>query len=282
MYNVVFENDNGSKYVFGTNGNTAFDMDLGSGVSVDIGTSQGFSQIGETIQNRTVSGRTINVKGAVYGNVHERKKAMRRVLSPFSCGRLVLEGKYYIRVCVKSAPAFSSVKNDGRFTMQLYAPYPFFKSLKEKNVEIGAIKGLFSFPVNYSAPHKFGEKGTERYKNVHNDSDVSVPFSLYLSCYGTSTNPVISNLKTFQFLKINGTLNVGDYLKIYRNEDNVLIAELTSEGSKTDVISWIDESSDLFELAVGDNLISATDDEDGVSLSAKITYNPVVVAFYES
>jgi phage-related protein len=268
--------------MFGTNGNTAFDMDLGSGVSVDIGTSQGFSQIGETIQNRTVSGRPITVKGVVYGNVQERKKSMRNVISPFSCGRLVFENKYYIRVCVKSAPSFSSVKNDGRFTMQFFAPYPFFKSIEEKNVEIGSIRPLFSFPVNYSVPHKFGEKGAARYKSVYNDSDVSIPFSLHLSSSGTSTNPVIANLQTFKTLKLNGTLNAGDFVDIYRNEDNVLRAIMTSDGVQSDVIYWVDESSDLFELDAGDNLISATDDEGGTSLAVKINYNSVVVAVYES
>lgn len=282
MYNVVFENDNGSKYYFGVNGTTAFDMDLGNGVPVNIGTSQGFSQVGETMQSRNISGRTISVKGAVYGNVKERKKSMRNVISPFSSGRLVFEGQYYIRVCVKSAPSFSSVKNDGRFTMQFFAPYPFFKSIEEKNVEIGSIKPLFSFPVNYSIPHKFGEKGSARYKNIYNDSDVSILFSLRLSSSGTSTNPVISNLQTFKTLKLNGTLNAGDFVDIYRNEDNVLRAIMTSDGVQSDVIYWIDESSDLFELDVGDNLISATDDEGGLSLTAKITYNPVVVAVYES
>lgn len=282
MYNVVFENDNGSKYYFGVNGTTAFDMDLGNGVPVDIGTSQGFSQVGETMQSRNISGRTISVKGAVYGNVQERKKFMRNVISPFSSGRLVFEGQYYIRVCVKSAPSFSSVKNDSRFTMQFFAPYPFFKSIEEKNVEIGSIKPLFSFPVNYSIPHKFGEKGSSRYKNIYNDSDVSIPFSLRLSSSGTSTNPVISNLQTFKTLKLNGALNAGDFVDIYRNEDNVLRAIMTSDGVQSDVIYWIDESSDLFELVVGDNLISATDDEGGLSLTAKITYNPVVVAVYES
>ena len=88
MYNVVFENDNGSKYYFGVNGTTAFDMDLGNGVPVNIGTSQGFSQVGETMQSRNISGRTISVKGAVYGNVQERKKSMRNVISPFSSGRM--------------------------------------------------------------------------------------------------------------------------------------------------------------------------------------------------
>ena len=282
MYSVVFENDNGSKYYFGINGTTVFDMDLGSGVSVNVGTSQGFSQIGETMQSRKVSGRPITVKGAVYGNVQERKKSMRNVISPFSCGRLVFENKYYIRVCVKSAPSFSSVKNDGRFTMQFFAPYPFFKSIEEKNVEIGSIRPLFSFPVNYSIPHKFGEKGSARYKNVYNDSDVSAPFSLHLSSSGTSTNPVIANLQTFKTLKLNGTLNAGDFVDIYRNEDNVLQAIMTYDGVQSDVIHWIDESSDLFELEIGDNLISATDDEGGASLIAKISYNPVVVAVYES
>lgn len=282
MYNVVFENDNGSKYYFGINGTTVFDMDLGNGVSVDIGASQGFSQVGETMQSRTVSGRTITVKGAVYGNVQERKKTMRNVISPFSCGRLVFESEYYIRVCVKSAPTFSPIKDDGRFTMQFFAPYPFFKSVGEKNVEIGSIKPSFSFPVNYSTPHKFGEKGAARYKNIYNDSDVSIPFSLRLYSSGTSTNPIIANLKTLKTLKLNGTLNAGDFVDIYRNDDNVLQAIMTSDGVQSDVIYWIDEFSDLFELDVGDNLISATDEEGGISLTAKINFNSVVVAVYES
>ena len=282
MYNVVFENDNGSKYYFGANGSTVFDMDIGDGVSIDIGTSQGFSQVGETIQSMSVSGRPIKVNGVVYGNVQERKKAMRKVIPPFSCGRLVFENKYYIRVCVKSAPTFSPVRNDGRFTMQFFAPYPFFKSVDEKNEAIGTIKPLFSFPVNYAVPHRFGERSAERYKNIYNDSDVRVPFSLYVYSYGTSTNLVVANLRTFKTLKLNGVLNSGDFIKIYRNDDNVLQAELNSNGEKKDIISWIDESSDLFELEVGDNLISAIDDEGGASLSVKISYNPVVVAVYES
>lgn len=282
MYNVVFESDNGSKYYFGQNGTTVFDMDFGNGMDVNIGTSQGFSQVGETMQSRTVSGRTINVSGAVYGNVQERKMTMRKVISPFSGGRLVFENRYYARVFVKSAPTFSPVKNDGRFTMQFFAPYPFFRDLNEQNTEIGSIKPLFSFPINYATPHKFGEKGGARYKNIYNDSDVKVPFSLHLSSSGTSTNPVIANLKTFQTLTINGTLNAGDVVEIYRNNDNVLQAELISDSVTTDIIAWIDESSDLFELEVGDNLISVTDNEGGANLTAKITYSPVVVALYES
>ena len=49
MYSAIFEADNGQKYIFGRDGETVFDMDLGNGVTVNVGTSQGFSQVGETV-----------------------------------------------------------------------------------------------------------------------------------------------------------------------------------------------------------------------------------------
>ena len=49
-----------------------------------------------------------------------------------------------------------------------------------------------------------------------------------------------------------------------------LRAEKTSDGITTDILSWIDEGSTLFEMNVGDNLIAANDDEGGASLEARL------------
>ena len=282
MYSAFFESDTGEKYVFGSSGNTVFDMDVGNGVSVNIGTSQGVSQVGVTVQTKNVPGRNINVKGVIYGDVQGKKRAMRRIISPLSAGKLVFNEQYYTRVFVKTAPSFSPLKDNGRFSLQFFAPFPYFYDIDQQSLEIGDVKPLFTFPVNYSNPHKFGEKGNERYKNIINDGDASVPFSLFLATSGTSTNITITNLLTFKQLKLNGTLNAGEYINVYRDNDNVLRAELTSNGITQDIISWVDESSELFELEVGDNLISANDDEGGVSLNAKITFNPAVVSLYET
>ncbi len=282
MYSAVYIADNGGKYVFGRDGTTMFDMDVGNGVSVNLGTSQGFSQIGETIESQTVSGRVISVSGVVYGDVSERKRTMRKVIAPFTSGRLVFEGTHYTRVTVKAAPTFSPVKDDGRFSLQFFAPFPFFYSIDTKGVSIGGVAPLFSFPVNYAQPHRFGEKAGERYTNVVNSGDVKVPFSVYLQSSGISSNIYIANLETFEFLKINGTLSAGDTINIYRDDQNVLRAELQADGKLQDVISWIDEGSSLFELNAGDNLILATDDEGGANLTTRFTYNPAVVALYES
>lgn len=282
MYSATFISDNGEKYVFGPSGNTACDIDFGSGISVNIGTSQGFAQVGVTVENQTVDGRTITITGAVYGNVPERKKIMRRIFTPFTEGRLIFENTHYSRVYVKSSPSFSTSKNNGLFSMQFFSPFPFFRATDEKSVQIGAVTPAFRFPVNYGTTHKFGEKSNERYTNIFNSGEVKVPFRLNLRTSGTSTNITVVNIVTKKTLKINGELAPGDVVSVYRDSNNVLRAELTTDGVTSDILSWIDEASDLFELDVGDNLISATDDEGGASLTAHFLFEPAVVALYES
>lgn len=281
MYKVIFEADNGQKYVFGADGETVFDMDLGNGVSVDIGTSQGFSQVGETVESMTVGGRQINVRGDIFGNVQSRKKMMRKVFAPFVWGKLIFDGKYYIRVCVKDTPTFSPVRDDGRFTMLLYAPFPFFYSVDDSHYNIGEILPAFSFPVNYATPHKFGEMGTEKYTNVYNNGDIAVPFNVYMETFGTSVNPLIVNLNTKEYLKLNGTLTAGDVANIYRDSNNILRVELSTDGELVDILSWVDDGSSLFQLNPGDNIIAFDDDGGGSSLTVKFTFSPAVVAVYE-
>ena len=283
MYNVVFENDNGKKYYFGTNNGTVFDMDLSSGISVDLGTSQGFSQIGETVETQTVDGRTISVNGVLYGNIPARKRVMRNVLAPFSSGTLVFEDKYYTRVFVKDAPTFSMVGNNGKFSMRFFAPYPFFYSKDgEEVINIGAeIIPMFHFPINYATPHQFGRRETRGKVNVYNGGDIKVPFSLNISSLGTSTDVTLSNLLTFKQLKINGAINVGEEMHIYRDENGILRCTMTRDGITSDAISRIDESSTLFDLDVGDNFLSVTDAELSENLDVILTFKPAVVSLYE-
>lgn len=282
MFEVIFEADNGKRFVFGRNGNNYFGMNIGNGMEVALGTSQGFSQIGETVETQSVGGRTIDVTGEMYGNILERKDALRKACAPLTSGRLVFQNTHYIRVRVKAAPSFSAVRNNGLFKMQFFAPFPYYSDVNETLAYIGIVIPQFRFPANYSAPHRFGTRNAARYTNVKNDGDVKVPFKAHIQSDGTCTNVTISNLKTFAFLKLNGALNAGDSVEIYRDDNNALRAELTSGGVVSDIISWIDEDSDLFELEVGDNLLSATDDEGGASLSVRFAFNPAVVALYES
>lgn len=282
MYSVVFEGDNGAKFLFGPDGNNVFDMDLGNGLSVSVGTSQGFSQVGETVESMSVGSRPIKVNGVIFKNIYEGKTRMRKIFAPFTWGRLIFNGTYYTRVCVKDSPTFSSVKDDGRFTMQFLAPFPYFYLISESNLLVGGIEPRFKFPVNYAEPHLFGVRSSNKFSNIYNEGDVEVPLQLHIQSFGDSVNPRITNLSTQEQLQLNGTLTIGETINIYRDKNNVLRAELTTYEGTVDILSWIDDSSDLFLLHVGDNLIGYDDDNGGMSLMVRFTYSPAVVAVYES
>lgn len=282
MFEAVFENDNGSKFVFGIRGGNFFGMNVGESVEVSIGTSQGFSQVGETVETLSVSGRPIDVTGKLLGNIVERKNALRNTCAPFSSGRLVFNGTHFIRVWVKSPPSFSVVKNNGMFQMQFYAPFPYFAALRESRSVIGGVVPMFRLPVNYSIPHRFGSKSPVRYTNILNTGDVKVPFRMVMQGDGISTNPTVTNLKTLAFLRFNCTINPGEYITLYRDLGNVLRAELTQDGIVTDIIDKLDDDSTLFELDVGDNLISYNDAQDGAGLVVSISFNPAQAVLYET
>jgi hypothetical protein len=92
----------------------------------------------------------------------------------------------------------------------------------------------------------------------------------------------VTNLKTLALLRITGTLNLGDRVAVYRDESNAIRAELVSGGETSDIMARIDEESTLFELAAGENLLSATDDEGGGNLSVQFTFHPARAALYET
>lgn len=257
-------------------------MNIGNGLEVTLGKSQGFAQVGETVETQSIGGRPIDVTGMFFGDIVGGKNSLRNICAPLSSGRLIFQKTHYIRVYVKAAPTFSAVKNNGLFKMQFYAPFPFFSALQESYFLIGGVVPGFRFPVNYGRPHRFGTRSNERYVNVINSGDVRIPYRLVLRSEGVSTNPTLTNITTFAFLKINGTINIGQFITIFRDNSNVLRAELTDGNRVTDVITWIDDESSLFELEPGDNLISANDDEGGKALIASFTFNPAVGALYET
>lgn len=281
MYSCKFVNNNGNVFLFGIENNLLFDVAGLSGVSVDIGTAQGFSQIGETVQAETVSGQELKISGTIFKNIPQTKAAMRNTISPFARGKFIFGDKYYYDVVVQNAPEFSPVKNNGAFSLRLFSAFPFPRTLDDNSFIIGEITPMFSFPVNYATPHQFGIKSAAHYANILNSGNIKTPFKLVITTETQSSNIALTNLETFKFLKLNGVLNVGEILTIYRDNDNQLRAEKTVDGETENVIDWIDESSDLFELSVGNNLILASDDEGGDELTVQIIFNSILSGVFE-
>lgn len=283
MYRIEFVADSGTKFLLGADNGIVFDADALSGLDVNLGTSQGFSQIGQTVETRAVSGASLQITGKIFQNIQKNKAAMRRAFAPFQKGKLIFNGKYYLPVEVKSSPKFSPVKDNGAFSLVLFAPFPFWRSVKTSAYGLGVVEPLFSFPVTYSSTegHRFGSRFSGKFTNVYNSGDVTTAFSLSVRTLSVSTNIVVTNVLTGEFLRITGVLNVGEVINISRNSSGQLTAALTVNGAASDIISRIDDDSNFYELAVGDNLVLVSDDEGSGNVICEISFDHAVGGVYE-
>lgn len=281
MYTAEFIADNGTSFKFDLTNNLVFDIDGLSGLNVDLKTAQGARRIGESLQASSIKGTNLTIRGQIYQDITKVKSKMQKAFPPFGSGRLIFENKYYIYTYVKNTPKFSPSNNRGDFDLRLFAPFPLFRKLKENIFYIGQVIPMFSFPVTYSPTHQYGLKNPSKYINVFNDGDIKAAFTVNFSTNSTSSNITLTNLSTFAFLKLNGTITADEKIKIYYDTNNQLRCELIKKGKVTNILSWIDEDSTLFELEIGDNLILASDEADGANLVTTIIFNTAVASVYE-
>ncbi len=280
MYSARFTNSKGQSFFFGYQYGNIFDIDGLTGHEIDVALSQGFNQIGETIENLSIKSRELEIKGRILGEATQAKNKMLSVFAPFESGQLVFEEKYYIDCVVRFTPLITPEKRDPRFELVVTAPYPFWQKINAESYIVGGFKPMFSFPVNYTEPHIFGVPTTEAFINCINNGEVEAYFKLEFRGKGEVVNPGIINIRTQEFLKLNTTLYLDEKITIYR-ENGKLLVEKESGGVTEDAFSVLDEESELLFMHVGDNILRATADENDSLLVTTITFKEAVVGVYE-
>ena len=264
MYDATFVS-NGTTFVLGTDNNIVFDINDLSGNDVELGLSQGSSQVGQTVDRKAVSGNTITIKGVIYGDVQSGKMALRHAFAPFREGVLYF-GDYYLNVVVKHSPTFSPIKNRGGFQMQLFAPYPFWRKTEPTVLEIDT------------------ENAPSSVYTLTNNGDIDVPYNKITieETAPDSQDITITNTATNEYLKFNLELLPDQIIELYRDSNNVLRADLIENGVRTDILYAIDAGSTLWTVHVGDNPYSITSSNSGGYLQISIEINEVVGGVYET
>lgn len=147
------------------------------------------------------------------------------------------------------------------FKVDLVCPDPYLKEY-EIGEEISTWIGGWKF--KFKLPFRFKQKG-ETKKNIYNSGHVKTPVKIIFK--GPAINPSVTNLTTGEFIKVNRTLTVDDTLVITTNFGNKRI-----EQNGINVFNYIDLSSTLFSLGVGDNVIELITDDVSDNANIKITY----------
>lgn len=229
---------------------------------------------GVKLTNTKIKGRPIMVEAEYTGK--NKELARRKLMSFFNVHKT---GAFTVNyggreLNIEYTPqSFKSnlvnVNNPLKFLVDLYCPNPYWKSPDLTVEPLAPFIELFEFPSDYWAQEEDGElyfevgfEGEKRELVVHGDVESPVQIRFY----GPSTNPVIRNNTTDEFIKVNRTLTTEDVLFI-DTEDSIV----TINGEN--VFNWIDINSTFWKLQEGANEIEYTADAGVADAKLEIMWN---------
>jgi len=280
MYNLRYISDNGNEINFNIANNWAITkVDGLTSVSVSFSTSQGFGQVGTTIQGESIEDKSILIEGTMLGQSTEMREQLLKTVVPGVGGRLTFDNKWFVDVRVKTSPDIERKKYNSEFQFKFLAAYPYWRLLEQTSTMLSGIESKFRFPVNYSTPHTFGVRKAEAYKDAYNSGSVPIPFKILFYAKTTVTNPQIINVKTLKFIRIEKTMTAGEIITIDMTTTPVSITSTISNVT-SNAVKYFDIDSTFFKLELGENLITSDADVNESGLYCTIIYNIATAGAY--
>lgn len=249
MFDAVFTTSDGQSFAFGYAAGVLWSCDPLGDLPVDLETSQGYQQVGATVESRSISGVTRTITGRILRNADYCKRQLRDIFAPSVTGRLTVAGKYYCDAEVQRCPAISAALRWPTFGFQLYCPNPYWHSVTETLAATIKVMPVFRLPACYTS-HQYGIREQASYIRILNDGLDTQNWKLSLTARGDVVNPGVINPETGESLRFVTTLQDGDELQVYR-ENGQLRVEQVIDGKNYDVFAVLDESSDLWTVYHG-------------------------------
>lgn len=252
-------------------------VDGATGRSVTLQTAQGFEQIGDTVTSQSIEGQLLTIDGRIPLQNTSAKKNMLKIFQPLTSGRLYWEDSYFMDVYIKDSPEISQERHS-TFLLSLYAPYPYWQKANQSRYELGGLTAEFMFPINYATPHRFGTSTIETQFNAYNAGDCSSSFKLSITAGESDlTNFAVTDVNTNKAIKFIGTLTAGERLEMYRDNGQLYI-----KVNGVDSFDMLDDTSDLYSLSSGDNVLLFTAESGAATAKVSITFNESYVGVLAS
>lgn len=271
VYNAKIITDAGKTFDFSYSNGVLFDISPLSGAEVSIATSQGFAQIGKTVEAQSVGGIYRTIQGRLLSVQAARQ--MMSVLSIFTEGKLFINDTHYCPIVIASTPQIMQKKTgDIPFTMRVFCPSPYWYSAENKSVILNDYTPAFYFPVVYDS-HTFGVSGGSAFVNVYNEGDADADMEIVFSCEGESTGYGIANVMTGAILRFDDTIRAGETVTLKRENGRVTALKKTAGEEDKNMLVGITDDSSLYTLAAGDNVLRVMADAGEEVLRVAIHYN---------
>lgn len=270
MFDAIFTASSGQSFSFGYKAGVLYSIDPIGDLPVELETSQGYQQVGATVESRSISGVTRTITGRILRNTAYLKRQLRDIFTPGATGRLTVAGKYYCDAEVQRCPAISAANLWPTFSFQLYCPNPYWHSVSQNDITHFQVTPTFQLPVCYDS-HQYGLRLGADYLKFYNSGLDTQDFTLTLTAQGTITNPGVKDIATGEYLRFVTEMQENDRIRLWREQGQLYIEQTIDENSYN-AFELLDESSTLWTLRHGSRRWQRTADSGSDSLYLTLSY----------
>lgn len=244
------------------------------------------NQIGIHVTGTSLETRNVTIQGWVIAEnsaqMSQRKQILNRFFNPQQAVDLFYQN-YVLRFLPNTSVKYSATVVDNnevvcKFKVEGYCPDPLFAEQAENKVVAASTVGLFHFPLAISkSPDPpggtvFGLRKPSLIVAIENNGAVSVGMKIVFRANGTLTNPMLINVNTQKYFKINKTLEAGEQVEIDTVIGQKKIQGIMN-GIRSNYFKYRDLDSEWLQLAVGSNLFRYDADANASNLEVYIYYN---------
>ena len=230
---------------------------------------------GERFNSSRLQARNVVINLAINGNAEENRMALNKVVLP----KRYIKVKYknntkdvFIEGFVESFEYDVFEDNKIKAMASILCPDPYWKDAAETEASMKKIINLFEFP--FSIPPE-GIAISELLNNTEgeilNQGSIQSGCMITIEAINSVLNPYIENITTGEKMIINKELTRGDVLTINTNRGNKSV-KLYADGTTTNIINDLDESSKWITLEIGANKIIYGAEYGEENMSIKIQF----------
>lgn len=242
-------------------------------------------QIGTTLISSVLGTRDIEVSGWVIArNVNQmtaRKKRLNDFFNPLHSYQIEYMG-FKLGIEFNQSIRYSrdvSYNNEiiCEWKVEGIATDPLFYEIDASNAESTDTESKFRFPCVFNAETKevvFGEVKLNTIIAIVNAGQVDVGLQIHIKCYGEVTNPVITNVLTGEYIKINKVLSEGEEVLINTSIGGKFVKGKTSPyDSYGNYYNYRDFNSSWLQLIAGTSYFVVTAEENYENMRVVFSFN---------
>lgn len=281
---LTYINSRGETLEFGITSefhcNVSKDVTGIAGIDNTIYSSNSMGQHGDTYIGQRYEPRDITIAGSINSTDKDRVLALRRkaekVLNAELEAKLVYTYKDYVRVIdckVDGKPTFKKNNVFMTYSIPITCCNPFWREETEVQKDIAAWVSTWEFDFEITDEGmEMGYREPSIIVSVENEGDVKSGMRIEFRAGGTVVNPILFNVNTREYVKINATMEAGDIIAV-NTEYGQKGVTLTRDGEETDYFRYMDIDSTFMQLDIGENVFRYGADGDTTTLEVTIYYN---------